>query len=52
MLSHSVKVQFAIPRTEVRQALLPMGFLRQDYWRSCHFPPFTELPNPGIKPTS
>ena len=35
-----------------RQALLSMGFSRQEYWNGLPFPPPGDLPNPGIKPAS
>ena len=35
--------------TTAHQALLSMGFLRQEYWSGLPFPPPGELPNPGIK---
>ena len=38
--------------TVARQALLSMGFSRQEYWRGLPFPSPREFPNPGIKPTS
>ena len=34
------------------QALLSMGFSRQEYWRGWPQPPPGDLPNPGIKPAS
>ena len=34
------------------QALLSMGFSRQEYWSGLPFPPPEDLPNPGIKLTS
>ena len=34
------------------QALLSLGFPRQEYWRRLLFPSPGDLPNPGIKPTS
>ena len=37
------------PWTVVHQALLPMGFPRQEYWSGLPFPPPEDLPNPGIK---
>ena len=37
--------------TAFPQALLSMGFLRQEYWSRCPFPPLGDLPNPGIEPT-
>ena len=38
--------------TVVRQALLSMGFSRQEYWSGLPFPSAGKLPNPGIEPTS
>ena len=35
-----------------RQALLCMGFSRQEYWSGLPFPSPGDLSNPGIKPTS
>ena len=50
MLSH---VQlFATPWTVVHQALLSMGFSREEYWYGLPWPPPGDLPNPGIKPAS
>ena len=43
---------FATPRTVARQALLSMGFSRQEYWSGLPFPPSGDLPDPGIEPTS
>ena len=34
------------------QALLSMGFSRQEYWRELSFPSPGDLPNPGIEPVS
>ena len=36
----------------VAQALLSMGFPRQEYWSRLPFPSPGDLPNPGIKPAS
>ena len=33
------------------QALLSMGFPRQEYWSRLPFPPPEDLPDPGIEPT-
>ena len=50
LLSH---VQlFANPWTITHQALLSMGFPRQEYWSVLTFPSPGDLPNPGIKPAS
>ena len=35
-----------------RQALLSLGFSRQEYWSGLPFPPPGDLPDPGIKPRS
>ena len=40
------------PWTAARQALLSMGFSRQDYWSGFLFPSPEALPNPRIEPTS
>ena len=40
---------FATPWTVARQALLSLGFSRQEYWRGLPFPPPGDLPNPGIE---
>ena len=34
------------------QALLSMGFPKQEYWSGLPFPPPGDLPNPGIKSLS
>ena len=38
--------------TIARQAPLPMGFSRQEYWSGLPCPPLGDLPNPGIEPRS
>ena len=43
---------FATPRTIARQAPLPMGFFRQEYWSGLPYPPSRDLLNPGIESTS
>ena len=43
---------FATPWTIARQASLPVGFFRQEYWNGLPFPPSGYLPDPGIKPAS
>ena len=40
------------PWTVVHQALLSMGFSRQEYWSGLPFPSKGDLPNAGIKPRS
>ena len=42
----------ATPRTIACQALLFMGFSRQEYWSELPFPSPGNLPNPGIEPRS
>ena len=41
---------FATPWTVAHQALLSMGFSRQEYWSGLPCPPPRDLPNPGIEP--
>ena len=43
---------FATPWTLTRQAPLPMGIPRQEYWRGLPFPSPGDLPNPEIEPAS
>ena len=43
---------FVTPWTVAHQALLSMGFFRQEYWTGLSFPSPGELPNPGIEPAS
>ena len=43
---------FATPGTVALQALLSMGFSRQEYWGGVPFPSPGGLPDPGIKPMS
>ena len=43
---------FANPGTVACQALLSMGFSRQEYWSGSSFPSPGDLHNPGIKPLS
>ena len=53
MLSHFSHVQlFVTPWTTARQAPLPMGFPRQEYWRRLPCPPAGGLPDPEIEPGS
>ena len=42
----------ATPQTVVRQAPLPMGFSRREYWNGLPCPSPRDLPNPGIEPRS
>ena len=41
---------FVTPWTVARQALLSMGFPRQEYWSGLPFHPPGDLPDPGVKP--
>ena len=43
---------FAAPWTVVHQALLSMGFCRQEYWSVLLFPSPGDLPNSGVEPRS
>ena len=43
---------FVTSWTTAHQALLSMGFSRQEYWSRLPFLPPGNLPNPGIKPVS
>ena len=50
MLSH---VQlFETPWTVAHQALLSVGFSRQEYWSGLLFPSRGDLSDPGIEPLS
>ena len=42
----------AAPRAVAHQALLSMGFPRQEYWSGLPFPPPGRLPNPGTESLS
>ena len=42
----------ATPWTVACQALLSMGFSRQEYWNGLPFPSPGTLPDPGIEPGS
>ena len=49
--AESLRVQlFATPWTVALQALLSMGFSRQEYWSGLQCSPPWGLPDPGIKP--
>ena len=53
MLSHFSYAQLFVAQwTVVHQALLSMGFSRQEYWSRLPCPLPGYLPNPGIKPAS
>ena len=43
---------FVTPWTLAQQALLSIGFIKQEYWNGLPFPSSGDLPNPGIKPRS
>ena len=43
---------FVTPQTVARQALLSMGFSRQEYWSGLPFPSPGDLSDPGIEPGS
>ena len=43
---------FATPWTVAHQALLSMGFSRQEHWSGFPFPTPGDLPNPRIEPMS
>ena len=43
---------FATPWTVARQALLSMGFPRQEHWSGLPFPSPGDLPHPGMEPAS
>ena len=53
MLNHFSRVQLLVTLwTEARQAPLPMGFSRQEYWSGLLCPPPGDLPDPGIEPVA
>ena len=53
MLSHFSYVQLIVTLwTAAHQALLSMGFSRQEYWSGLPCSPLGDLPNPGIEPAS
>ena len=53
MLSHSViSDSFVTPWAVTCQALLSIGFSRQEYWSGLPFPTREDLPDPGIGPAS
>ena len=49
MLSHFIVSNFVTLWIIARQALLSMGFFRQEYWSGLPCPPPGDLLNPGIK---
>ena len=53
MPTHFSHVQFSVTLwTTANQALLPMGFSREEYWSGLPFPTSENLSNLGIEPTS
>ena len=50
--SHSVVSSSATPWTAAYQALLSMGFSRQEYWSGLPFPSPGDLLNTGMEPWS
>ena len=53
VLSHSVVSSSLRPHGTIAcQALLSIGFSRQEYWGRLPFPPPGDLPNPGIELSS
>ena len=53
MLNHFSHVQFFVtPWTVASQALLSIGFSRQEYWSGLLCPPPGDPPDPGIEPMS
>ena len=53
MLSHFSCIQlFAAMWIVAHQALLYMGFSRQEYWSGLQCPPLGDIPNPGMEPES
>ena len=48
--AHSVMSDSETPWTVARQAPLPMGFPRQEYWSGLPFPSPGDLPDSGIEP--
>ena len=53
VLNHFSLVQFFLALwTVAHQALLSMGFSRQEYWSGLPFPSPGDLPNPGMEPVS
>ena len=50
-VSHSV-MSDSLRSCGAHQALLSMGFSRQEYWSGLPFPSLGYLPDPGIEPAS
>ena len=51
-MRHSVMSSSVTLSTVACQALLFMGFFREEYWSGLPFPPPVDLPKPGIAPLS
>ena len=47
-----LRLTLSTPWAAACQALLSMGFPRQEYWSGLPFPSPGDLPDPGIEPTS
>ena len=53
LLSHLIVSRlFAAPWTVAQQALLSVGFFRQEHWSGLPFPTLWDLPNSGMEPAS
>ena len=52
LFSRETVLDSATPWTVARQALLSMGFLRQEYWSGLPFSSPGDLPDPRIKTMS
>ena len=50
LLSHCCVRIFETPGTVARQAPLPIGFPREEYWSGLLFISPGDLPNPGTEP--
>ena len=48
----SVMSDSAMLQTVACQALLSMGFSKQEYWSGLPYPPPGDLPAPGVEPVS
>ena len=51
VLVTNVSNSFVTPWSVAHQALLPMGFPRQEHWSGLPFPPLGDLPDAGTEPT-
>ena len=52
LVTHLCPILFVTPWTVARQALLSLGFSRQEYWSGLLFPSPGDLPHPGMESTS